>query len=45
MQQHRQFPELVPATVGASYARITSGHVLISKHATAGRGGRGGALV
>ncbi|KAJ7805301.1 hypothetical protein B0H14DRAFT_3771786 [Mycena olivaceomarginata] len=45
IEQHRQFPELVPATVGAGYARITSGRVLISKHATAGRGGRGAALV
>ncbi|KAJ7348649.1 hypothetical protein DFH08DRAFT_808375 [Mycena albidolilacea] len=39
------FPELVPAMVGAGYARITSGRVLISKHATAGRGGRGAAQV
>jgi hypothetical protein len=31
--------------VGAGYARITSGRVLISKHATAGCGGRGAALV
>ncbi|KAJ7829523.1 hypothetical protein B0H14DRAFT_3465688 [Mycena olivaceomarginata] len=45
IEQHRQFPELVPATVGAGYARITSGRVLISKHAMAGCGGRGAALV
>ncbi|KAJ7323636.1 hypothetical protein DFH08DRAFT_969180 [Mycena albidolilacea] len=45
IEQRRQFPELVPAAVGAGYARITSGHVLISKHATAGRGGRGVAQV
>jgi len=35
IEQRRQFPDLVPASVGAGYSGIASGRVLNAKHSTA----------
>ncbi|THU81414.1 hypothetical protein K435DRAFT_972354 [Dendrothele bispora CBS 962.96] len=45
VEQRRQFPELVPTSVGSGYAAITSGRVLNAKHSTAARTSRGSAKV
>ncbi|KAF5364596.1 hypothetical protein D9758_005587 [Tetrapyrgos nigripes] len=45
VEQRRQFPELVPSSVGSGYAAITSGRVLNAKHSTAARSSRGTAKV
>ncbi|KAG7442494.1 uncharacterized protein BT62DRAFT_905989 [Guyanagaster necrorhizus] len=37
IEQRRQFPDLVPSSVGNEYAGITSGRVLNAKHSTGSR--------
>ncbi|KAK0211309.1 hypothetical protein DFS33DRAFT_1252459 [Desarmillaria ectypa] len=37
IEQRRQFPDLVPSSVGEEYAGITSGRVLNAKHSTGSR--------